>query len=801
MKLQLKSLLLMGALVCSFGFMASCSSSDDSSDNGGGGNATPSNIVPTTPVNPANMKMSALSGFVFDTNGKGLAGVTVQSGTASVTTDVDGGFVFSSINAVNGRTVVRFSKQGYMDVVRSAAKQDGDTWEVVMAKKADSSISSISTESTFYVQDGSEMEVNGMKVELKGGGFVKDGTSNLPSGPIHADMVYLDPDNEDFSDLMPGGDLAAEQKNTETGETETVQLVSYGMTAVNMTDGDGDKVQLNGKTATVTFPIPESMADDPRVQAREDIPLWSFDEEKGVWVREGMAHYDSELDAYVGEVTHFSWANLDWPEARATIKVTVTDEANNPLPNVKVTIGQVTKTTKKDGKAETYVPINTAFTITVLSENYSNYTNIQKVEISEDDLKGGDIKEITIKLPTLAHLSGTIVNEGEGSKMATVWVEYNGNSTKKVHSDIDGQFYMNAPADYTGPAVLKVRSADGAEYSQNITLTGKDQAFRLVIKNEASSGGGIKVTMKDGSGVHNFAIDDFNIDDFEGIGIINNTLCVCMDFEKKHHSSFESEDGFDMLNIFIENYSASTSEYTCSTEGGNNNGVSFNLYHEGSDYYSVNLRSGTIKVTKKGSAYRFQIQGEANYYDNSTTGGNLANSDIEADFTLSYLLTAVYKHSISSSDFPSNTPLLTSNTDPAFAAVVTNSNVLDKGGLIWYGNNNITFEDFKALKAKADASFGTMLESSMYDENETSEAQCNYFKNNQYLSICWSSWNEATTYEDTYFTFDYVLYPRWGYGRISILSMDNIKFPYTVFTEAMRVKSDRSKMPWQTRRK
>ena len=793
--------LLMGALVCSFGFMASCSSSDDSSDNGGGGNATPSNIVPTTPINPANMKMSALSGFVFDTNGKGIAGVTVTSGTATAKTDIDGGFVFSSINAVGDRTVVRFSKAGYMDVVRSAAKQDGDVWEVVMAKKSDSSTSSISTESTFYMQDGSEMEVDGMKVELKGGGFVKDGTENAPVGPITADMVYLDPDNKDFSDLMPGGDLAAEQKNEETGATESVQLVSYGMTAVNMTDSEGDKVQLNGKTATVTFPIPESMADDPRVKNHEDIPLWSFDEEKGLWVREGMAHYDSDLDAYVGEVTHFSWANLDWPEARATVKVTVTDAAGNALSHVKVTIGQVTKSTDKNGKTETYVPINTAFTITVLSEDYSNYTDIQKVDISDNELSAGDVKEVTIQLPTLAHLSGTIVNEGEGNKIATVWVEYNGKSTKKVHSDINGQFYMNAPADYTGPATLKVRSADGTEYSQDITLTGKDQAFRLVIKSDVSAGGGIKVTMKDGSGVHNFAISDFNIDDFEGIGIINNTLCVCMDFEKKHHSSFENEDGYDMLNIYIENYSASTTEYTCSTEeNGKSNGVNFNLYHNGSDYYDISLQSGTIKVTKKGNAYRFQITGEAKYYDNSTTGGNLANADIEADFTLSYLLTAVYKHSVSSSDFPSNTPLLTSKTDPSFAAVVTNSNVLGKGGLIWYGNKDITFEDFKALKAKADASFGTMLEGSNYDESETSEAQCNYFKNNQYLSICWSPWNEATTYEDTYFNFDYVIYPRWGYGRITILSMDNMKFPHTVFSEAMRVKSDRSNMPWQTRK-
>ena len=83
-------------------------------------------------VNPANMKMAALSGFVKTKEGNAIKGVTVTSGTTSVTTGADGGFILETVNSVNGRTIVTFEADGYTKVTRAAKTLAGDVWEVAM---------------------------------------------------------------------------------------------------------------------------------------------------------------------------------------------------------------------------------------------------------------------------------------------------------------------------------------------------------------------------------------------------------------------------------------------------------------------------------------------------------------------------------------------------------------------------------------------------------------------------------------------------------------------------------------------
>ena len=114
--------LLLSLFVAAFALSA-CSSSDDATGGGGGGDIP----VPVSPVT-----MAKLSGFVYSDYGNPIEGVTVTSGTASVKTNAHGAFTLSSVNVVNGRSVVKFSTNGYADVVRSVEAKDGDVWEVTM---------------------------------------------------------------------------------------------------------------------------------------------------------------------------------------------------------------------------------------------------------------------------------------------------------------------------------------------------------------------------------------------------------------------------------------------------------------------------------------------------------------------------------------------------------------------------------------------------------------------------------------------------------------------------------------------
>jgi hypothetical protein len=191
----------------------------------------------------------------------------------------------------------------------------------------------------------------------------------------------------DAEQVVPGGDLVAiRSDNSET------QLLSYGMTEITLTDNAGNPLQLqDGASSELTFPIPAGMENNPPAT----IPLWSFDEERGLWVEEGTARLQDNV--YVGNVTHFSWHNLDVPAGRVTIKGKVTDCENKPVSYVKVTVDQTVAVTNSRGEYSVFVPANTSVTVTVKSKNYGNY--IPEVSHNVPGKQGGTVITQDLVLP------------------------------------------------------------------------------------------------------------------------------------------------------------------------------------------------------------------------------------------------------------------------------------------------------------------------------------------------------------------------------------------------------------------
>lgn len=326
---------------------------DDDDDDDGGIN--PPELV------EGRMEDIALSGIVRDASGTPIEGVSIVSGSSAATTNTDGFFEFDQIQVVsvqNDRSVVRFSKAGYFDVVRSMDADDdaadGASWEVVMCRKENNDFTSIKTYSSSSDQT---LQAGEMKIDMPQDGYKVDGTGVGYTGKVKSEMVYLDPNNERFSEMMPGGDLAAVRS-----DNSSAQLVSYGMTDLNMYAENGDKLQLKeGNKAKLTFPIPAGMGENPPAS----IPLWSFNEKTGLWEEEGSAALQGNV--YVGEVAHFSWVNLDYPEKQGTVYGYVKDDTGKVLPGVRLSIGQLLASTvsKSDGYYSHEVPANTDFSITV----------------------------------------------------------------------------------------------------------------------------------------------------------------------------------------------------------------------------------------------------------------------------------------------------------------------------------------------------------------------------------------------------------------------------------------------------
>jgi len=306
------------------------------------------------PEDKGKMQSLTLKGKVMDTNGLPISGVRVSTGKVNTTTDEMGSFSLSQAEVVNKRMVMKFEKEGYFTLTRSGVKENDMYVEAVLQRKGNSEIS---LETTFETSEAKSLEVPaGMKVKLQPQSIMRaDGKPY--SGKVKADMLYLDPNNENFSGLMPGGDLAAINATN-----NQVMLISWGMVNVNLTDESGKPLQLKSDTpAEITYPIPAGMENNPPAT----IPLWHFDEAKGIWIEDGVATLKGNV--YVGSVTHFSWSNLDVPAERVTITGRVVDCKGNGVSSTKISVEQTGTNTNSNGDFSIFVPEWTPVTVTVIA--------------------------------------------------------------------------------------------------------------------------------------------------------------------------------------------------------------------------------------------------------------------------------------------------------------------------------------------------------------------------------------------------------------------------------------------------
>ncbi|MDR2496090.1 MAG: carboxypeptidase-like regulatory domain-containing protein [Tannerellaceae bacterium] len=336
------------------------------------------------------MQDVTLAGTVRDAEGRPLAGVSVSTGGLSVSTGSDGTFSFGKAATVDNRAIVRFEKSGYFGLTRSGVKESEMELDVVMRLKGNGNASS---QASFGATESKTLSVGAMQAVIPAAALVTaDGSAY--TGTVRADMLYLDPNDADFAEAMPGGDLAAVRSNS-----STAQLLSYGMTEIALTDNAGNPLQLKpGASSELSFPIPAGMENDPPAT----IPLWYFDEERGLWVEEGRATLQGNV--YKGSVSHFSWHNLDVPAERVTIKGKVTDCENLPVPYVKVSVEQTAAVTNSRGEYSVFVPAGTPVSVTVKSKDYDGYS--PEVSHNVPGRPGGSTVTQDIKLPCRTQAPG-----------------------------------------------------------------------------------------------------------------------------------------------------------------------------------------------------------------------------------------------------------------------------------------------------------------------------------------------------------------------------------------------------------
>ncbi len=642
---------------------------DDDGDDDGGIN--PPELV------EGRMEDIALSGIVRDASGTPIEGVSIVSGSSAATTNTDGFFEFDQIQVVsvpNDRSVVRFSKAGYFDVVRSMDADDdaadGASWEVVMCRKENNDFTSIKTYSSSSDQT---LQAGEMKIDMPQDGYKVDGTGVGYTGKVKSEMVYLDPNNERFSEMMPGGDLAAVRS-----DNSSAQLVSYGMTDLNMYAENGDKLQLkDGSKAKLTFPIPAGMDKNPPAS----IPLWSFNEKTGLWEEEGSAQLQGNV--YVGEVTHFSWVNLDYPEKQGTVYGYVKDDTGKVLPGVRLSIGQLLAptVTNSDGYYSHEVPANTAFSITVKAQYYGGISQMAFVNVAA--LSPGESRRVDITLSHMVRVYGRVMNEKEEGIRSTVWVQTDKNKSELCQTDKEGNFNVYVPKDMKGDATVCARTFRGEEVSKEITIHNEDVPVDLIIGN---AGGGSSANMiyifSDILGDAVWPIPTYTSME-SGVIIVDDTLSLMPD-----------EDAAIGLNIAIPHYDREKNTYQ--------DGVLVYAENLGTKHRFVTAPGKKMKCTvqRNGGNFVFSLEGYGSYVNDATEEGDENAKLIGKD--MSYPLLAAVKslRNIKPVDagFPSFTPQLEAKAP--FAVLITESGKVGKGGIVFYNGGSSDYQTLKNAAAK-----------------------------------------------------------------------------------------------------
>ena len=246
------------------------------------------------PVVPIEKAFSA-SVFVevVDPDGTPLEGVTVNLGTEQVISNEFGVARFVDADMYSS-TYVTVESAGYFHGSRRFYPTPGKTHFVRIMMLPDNVKGSFDAGSGGSVNTG-----NGVTLNFPADG-IADADGNAYAGSVNVAMQPILADDPDLSYKMPG-DLTGEDAEGNLGA-----LASLGMVAVELRGSSGQLLNVKeGSTVEMRMEVPSGLV----ASAPSSIPMWYFDEEKGLWIEEGTGSLQG--NEYVANLPHFSFWNCD----------------------------------------------------------------------------------------------------------------------------------------------------------------------------------------------------------------------------------------------------------------------------------------------------------------------------------------------------------------------------------------------------------------------------------------------------------------------------------------------------------
>lgn len=264
-----------------------------------------------------------LTGFVTDESGQPVGGASVKMGNNTTTTDTYGHFFFKDVELNAKGSFVQVEKTGYFPGSRRflAVKDAENRVRIELMQK--------DFNQSFGATDGGVVTTNGGGSITFAPNSIRYADGTPYTGTVKVAAKWLDPTDPRTLDRMPGNLQGVNLMS------EEVVMATYGMLVAELESEAGEPLNiLKGKTATIKTPVPASLL----ASAKAEIPLWSYNEQYGMWAEEGVSRLENGF--YVGEVTHFSYWNHDFKDPLIEFTATFVDENGNPLENYKVVVRQ-----------------------------------------------------------------------------------------------------------------------------------------------------------------------------------------------------------------------------------------------------------------------------------------------------------------------------------------------------------------------------------------------------------------------------------------------------------------------------
>ena len=260
----------------------------------------------TKPVNEEAMLQKNVSALILSSNGNALAAAEIVIAGQTFKTDGFGKAAFTvQIPKSATHVVVVVKKDGF---ISQSLRIEAGQLEQLSANL----LNVKQTVSIAKIEDAQVIQsvYQNAQITIPENAFV------LPNGQpaTGAVTVAFTPWDITAADLnaMPANGVARDAQGN------IVNLISAGMITATFTNAAGQKLQLAaGKTADIQMDLPVASINNQKLLVGSSIPMWHFDEAKGLWIEEGVGQVVASLSSATGlavhaTVSHFSTWNWDF---------------------------------------------------------------------------------------------------------------------------------------------------------------------------------------------------------------------------------------------------------------------------------------------------------------------------------------------------------------------------------------------------------------------------------------------------------------------------------------------------------